>query len=58
MFLALDLEYEIVGRRIWLIGAGVVDGDDYGPYLRQGRSGGRGQRAFRVSALRAIGVSL
>lgn len=27
-FIALDLEYEIIGRRIWLIGVGVVDGDD------------------------------
>ena len=27
-FLALDLEYEIVSRRIWLIGVGVVDGGD------------------------------
>jgi predicted RecB family nuclease len=26
-FIALDLEYEIIGRRIWLIGVGIVDGD-------------------------------
>ena len=27
-FIALDLEYEIIGRRIWLIGVGIVDGDE------------------------------
>jgi hypothetical protein len=27
-FIALDIEYEIIGRRIWLIGVGIVDGAD------------------------------
>jgi predicted RecB family nuclease len=30
-FIALDLEYEIIGRRIWLIGIGIVHGDDVEP---------------------------
>jgi predicted RecB family nuclease len=30
-FIALDLEYEIISRRIWLAGIAIVDGDDVEP---------------------------